>query len=177
LKLIPLKILLVLYFMFPISDVFAQGDKTSWGLGTSAIYNFQTEGFGTELRAHIYLLDQLVLAPEVSYFPSFNIIHEMYAGLAVHYEFPILNEYSPYIALGAWYNDWINAEKFAIGVKKKNNFAPEAGFGIVRNTGCFRPYIEYRYDMKWQEGNLRIGILVFFRACKPQKYGCIPVRM
>lgn len=159
------------------SHVLAQRDETSWGLGSSVIYNFQTEGFGTELRAHIYLMDQLVLAPELSYFPSFNQIHEMYPGLAVHYEFPILNEYSPYLALGAWFNDWLNAEKFTLGVKNKYNFAPEVGGGIVRNNGCLRPYLEYRYDIKWQEGNLRIGILWFFGACKPQKYGCMPLHL
>ncbi len=153
------------------NNTMAQRRKTSqpWGYGVAAIYNFQTAGFGAELRCKIPIKGKSSLVPEVSYFPSFNPYHEMYAGAALHYELFAIKSYNFYLLAGGYYNHWINAEEFAPGQRKENNFAPEAGAGLVRNRGCWRPFIENRYDFKWKEDNLRLGIYWYPGSCGKRK--------
>jgi hypothetical protein len=140
-------------------------EKTGWGYGASIIYNFQTEGFGADLRVRIPLVKRLYAVPEVSYFPGFNEYHELYAGAALQYDLLNFGKWHFYILGAGYYNDWINADDFAPGQKKRHNFAPEAGGGLVRNNGCLRPFIENRYDFKWKEDNLRIGIYWYPGSC------------
>ncbi|MFI5219281.1 MAG: hypothetical protein ACHQNT_07300 [Bacteroidia bacterium] len=136
------------------------------GYGGGIIYNFATEGFGLDLRVKIPVAGNLSAVPEFSYFPSFNNYHEYYAGAALHYELlTLFNSYNLYVAGGGYYNSWLNADEFVPGEKKQNNFVPEAGGGLVRNYGCLRPFIEDRYDFKWKENSLRIGIYWYPRSC------------
>ena len=128
------------------------------GYGAGIIYNFATEGFGAELRVKIPIRNRLSIVPEISYFPGFNDYHEGFAGAAFHYEIFTIRSYNLYLLAGGYYNDWFNADDFAPGQKMQNNFSPQAGGGLVRNYGCIRPFIENRYDFKWKENNLRIGI-------------------
>ncbi|MEP7171555.1 MAG: hypothetical protein ABI855_19445, partial [Bacteroidota bacterium] len=121
--------------------------------------------WGAGLRVKIPIRNRLSAVPEISYFPSFNRYHELYAGVALHYEILTIRSYNLYLAAGGYYNNWINAEAYAPGLKKKNNFAPEAGGGLVRNRGCWRPFIEDRYDFKWKENTLRIGIYWYPGSC------------
>jgi hypothetical protein len=143
------------------------------GYGAAIIYNFATQGFGAELRAKIPIRNRLSVVPEISYFPSFNPYHELYAGAALHYEIYTLGNYNLYIAGGGYYNDWMNASDFIPGQKSQNNFVAEAGGGLVRNYGCIRPFIEDRYDFKWKENSLRIGIYWYPGACG-RKEKCPP---
>jgi hypothetical protein len=145
----------------------------SIGYGGSIIYNFQADGFGADLRAKIPLpVRHLFIVPEISYFPSFNRYHEGYAGGALHYELFPIKTYTFYILGGAYYNKWFNADDYAPGENKENNFALEAGGGLIRNRGCIRPFIENRYDFKWKEDNLRIGILWYPGSCHGKKAEC-----
>lgn len=149
-------------------------ERPAVGYGAAIIYNFATEGFGLDLRAKIPTINRLSVVPEVSYYPAFNNYHELYAGAALHYEvLTLFGSYNLYAAGGGYYNNWLNADDFAPGQKKQNNFAPEAGGGLVRNHGCIRPFIEDRYDFKWKENNLRIGIYWYPRSCG-QKEKCPP---
>jgi hypothetical protein len=157
------------------NPLFAQRKtKSSIGYGGSIIYNFATAGFGADLRVKIPLHNWFSLVPEVSYFPAFNPYHEIYAGMALHYEIFSIGSYNLYLAAGGYYNYWINADDFAPGQKKQNNFAPEAGGGLVRNRGCIRPFIEDRYDFKWKEDNIRIGIYFYPGSCGNRKEKCPP---
>src|SRR4051812_21025548 len=159
-------ILALLTISFSIHTTAQKSNVPEWGLGVAGIYNFQTEGFGGEMRADFHVLEQVSIVPEVSYYFAFNPIHELYAGLSVHYLVPVFKGWTPYLSLSALYNDWINATEYSNGLRKPNNFAPEAGIGIVRSHGCLRPFIENRYDTKWKEANLRVGVLVYFKNCK-----------
>lgn len=149
-------------------------DAPGWGYGGSVIYNFATEGFGADLRVKIPIRNNLSAVPEVSYFPSFNRYHELYAGVALHYEIYALGSYNLYLAAGGYYNNWLNADDFAPGQKKQTNFVLQAGGGLVRNYGCVRPFIENRYDFKWKENNLRIGILIYPGSCGRKNEKCPP---
>lgn len=144
------------------------------GYGGSVIYNFQAEGFGADLRVKIPVYTRLYVVPEVSYFPAFDPYHEYFAGLAFHYELLKLGNYYLYPVAGAYYNHWINADDFAPGQKKQQNFSPQAGAGLVRARGCIRPFIENRYDFNWKEDNLRIGILFYPGSCGGGKEKCPP---
>ncbi len=152
--------------------------KPQWGYGAAIIYDFEATGWGAALRVKIPVIGKLSAVPEFSYFPSFNDYHEYYAGAAVHYELFTLRTYNFYPLIGAYYNNWINAEEYATQQRKQHNFAPEAGAGLVRNRGCIRPFIEYRYDFKWKENNLRLGIYWYPGACgkgKPRRKENCPV--
>src|SRR5947207_14931243 len=82
-------------------------DERAVGYGIGIIYNFMTEGFGAELRAKIPLPPRrLFIVPEVSYFPSFNPYHELYAGAALHYELFDVKWMTFYAAAGGYYNKW-----------------------------------------------------------------------
>ncbi len=48
---------------------------------------------------------------------------------------------------------------------RQKNIVVEAGGGLVRNNGCIRPFLENRYDFKWKEDNLQIGIYIYPGAC------------
>jgi hypothetical protein len=144
------------------------------GYGAGIIYNFATEGFGAELRVKIPIRNRLSIVPEISYFPGFNDYHEGFAGAAFHYEIFTIRSYNLYLLAGGYYNDWFNADDFAPGQKMQNNFSPQAGGGLVRNYGCIRPFIENRYDFKWKENNLRIGIYWYPGSCGRRKEKCPP---
>jgi hypothetical protein len=148
------------------AQVYADERKT--GFGAAIIYNFMADGWGIDLRAKIPLPPRrLFIVPEVSYYPSFNLYHDLYAGAALHYElFTVKKKLTFYILGAGYYNKWINAEDFVPGQKKEDNFVAEAGAGIVRSRGCIRPFIEDRYDFKWEENTLRIGIYIYPGSCK-----------
>jgi len=140
-------------------------EKGEIGYGASIAYDFMTEGFGAGLRARIPITGQLYLVPEFDYFPAFNEYHEFYAGGALQYDLFRLGSYNFYLLGAGYYNNWINADDFAPGQKKQDNFAPEGGAGLVRNKGCIRPFIENRYDFKWEENHLHIGLYWYPGAC------------
>jgi len=140
-------------------------EKKGTGYGGSIIYNFHANSFGADLRVKIPVVGKLYAVPQVSYFPAFNDYHELYAGLALHLEIARLGNYNLYIHGAGFYNHWINAEDYAPGQDKVNNFAYEAGGGLVRSYGCVRPFIEDGYDFKWRENSLRIGIYIYPGAC------------
>src|SRR4051812_2333370 len=72
-----------------------------WGLGVAGIYDFQTAGWGAEMRADFHVTQHISIVPEVSYYFSFNPIHELYAGLSLHYLFPVFKSWTPYVSLSA----------------------------------------------------------------------------
>ncbi|MEO5572365.1 MAG: hypothetical protein ABIT08_04815 [Bacteroidia bacterium] len=154
----------------------AQGQrrtKVTTGYGAAIIYNFATAGFGADLRVKVPISDRLYAVPEISYFPGFNPYHEGFAGVALHYEILTIYNYNLYLLAGGYYNDWFNADDFAPAQKMQNNFSPQAGGGLVRSWGCIRPFIENRYDFKWKEDNLRIGIYWYPGSCG-KKEKCPP---
>jgi len=142
-------------------------DLPRTGYGFGLVYNVPVQSFGPELKARIPIRRRLYLAPELSYFLPFSPIHELYAGAAAHYELPIpAGRFSPYLAAGAYYNNWMNVDEYRNSLKDRHNFAPEAGAGIILSYGCVRPYLESRYDIRWREATIRIGLLFYPGDCR-----------
>jgi len=147
-------------------------EKTLYGIGV--FHNFQTEGIGIDLRAKIPVRPKLYALPHFTYFPAMNKIHEYYLGIDAHYHVLQYRKMQPYLLLGAYYDNWINHYDYANNKVKKNNFVVQGGAGVVFNMNCLKPFIEYRYDTKWKEGLLGIGLYFSFGECfaKSRKSKC-----
>ena len=142
------------------------------GVGPEIIYNIPINEPGFGLRAHLHLNDYLFLAPQVSYFPGFVNVKELYAGLSVNLKIFYNNKWSPYITAGGFYNGWLIFASSGFTGAKINNLAFEGGAGITKNKGCWRPFLEYRVNSKWWESNLRLGLLVYFGNCGKKHTVC-----
>lgn len=135
-----------------------------FGLGLSAIYNFQTESFAPGIRAEI-IKGQVSIVPQISYYPSFNKISEFYAGASLHLNVISYGDITMYAIANGSYNGWINYEGSAKKNAKFSNWGAEVGAGIKKGK-CIRPFIELRYNFKWKEANLGIGVMYFFNCSK-----------
>ncbi len=164
-----LKLIFILLFFSQVYHSKAQQQKRLIEYAIGSSYNFQTKGIAFEARGKINIYKSFYITPRISYFPSFNKIHEFYAGADLNYFFFDYKSISPYLILGGYYNNWINNKSFHSPLATKNNFAPEGGAGLLFNIGCFNPYIEYRYDRRWKEGIIGIGILIGFDDCFSNK--------
>lgn len=152
--------LIVCALLFVGLQVKAQGT----GIGASAIYNFQSQGKGIGLRAHIPAGERWTIVPQAAWFPPFNIVNEYFAGVNVHYNLLVREKITGYIAAGGHINIWANASESPYVKAKTLNVLPEASGGLIFGAGCFRPFAEHRYNPIWKEGSTQIGILWFPRC-------------
>lgn len=137
-------------------------------IGGGAIYNFQTRSFGIDVRTEyplrqIDLLEGIIIAPQVSYFPWFNNVHEFYMGSSIHLGVYSYKKWTAYGLANLSYNGWINHKESAASNAKFSNVGFDLGGGITKNA-CTRPFLEYRYNFKWREGNIRIGVVHTFNC-------------
>jgi len=165
------KIILIFLFAFSIVTVRAQMVQ-EWGLGFAGIYNFTAQTFGADVRAHLILSNRFTVAPQLQYYPTINRFHDFYAGASLHYNFTPSYAWGVYALAHASYHDWINFAESTNPKAQQNNWNAEPGLGIIRNYGCVRPFAEARYNVKWNEGNLRVGLTFFFGDCGGQHEVC-----
>ena len=128
------------------------------------MYNFQTESFGAGARASIFPNNKLSFVPQLSYYPGFNKVHEFYLGLALEYKFIRVNQFVFYAIGHAGYDAWLNYKESSLKGAKLSNWDFEGGIGVT-TTKCLRPFLEYRYNIKFMETHLRLGLLYIF-GCK-----------
>ena len=152
-------ILLLSIFLIPF-----WGRSQNIGVGADAMYNFQTESIGTGARVNFFPNKRLSFVPQFAYYFAFNKINEYYAGLGLEYKFIRKNKFNLYAVVQGAYNSWLNYESSEMNGAQKNNWDFEGGIGISNNW-CLRPFIEYRYNIKFQETHLRLGLLYIF-GCK-----------
>ena len=139
------------------------------GIGVSGIYNLQTESIGFGLRGAIYG-KRVNIIPQVAYYPSFNKVHEIFLGIGAEYN-AIIEKNVRFYALGhGAFNAWLNHENSTKKNAQLSNWAAEVGLGVA-GRNCWQPFLEYRYNVKWQETNLRVGITYILR-CKSGGYTC-----
>lgn len=133
------------------------------GAGADVMYNFQTESFGAGARVSFFPNKRLSIVPQLTYyFPfSFNKINELNAGLALEYKFIYRERFHIYALAHGAYNRWINYAESPMKGAKPNNLNLEGGFGISTNS-CLRPFLEYRYNVRFFETHLRLGVLYIF---------------
>ncbi|HUW07651.1 MAG TPA: hypothetical protein VMW01_15490 [Williamwhitmania sp.] len=137
-------------------------------LGGEVIYNIQTSSYGAGLRVELpYKYFSIV--PQVAYYPAFNKVTEFYAGASLHLNVIKAKQWTGYGILHGGYNGWINYQNSAVKNAKFSNWDAEAGAGIKLNR-CLYPFLECRYNVKWREANLRLGIAYTF-GCKSKGGG------
>lgn len=147
--------------------IFITSHAQNIGVGISGIYNFQTESVGMGVRAKLYPDKRLSFVPQVSYYFSFNKVEEFLIGLGVEYKFFHYKKYSFYALGHGAYNSWFNYANSAKTDAQLNNWNGELGLGITTNK-CLRPFIEYRYNFKFYETHLQLGLLYIF-GCKSKR--------
>lgn len=136
---------------------FLIGNAQNIGLGGSAIYNFQSESFGVGARVSIYPNNNLSFIPQFSYY-FLGPVSEWTAGLSLELIVAKLDLFNFYLLAHGGYNGWLNSSASSMEGASPTNWNGEAGIGITTNK-CLRPFIEYRYNIKFQETNLQLGLL------------------
>ena len=110
----------------------------------------------------------------VSFVPQFSYffvgpISEWTAGLAVELKVIRFNSANIYLLAYGGYNNWMNPGESALEGAQSTNLNLEGGIGIA-GTGCLRPFLEYRYNLKFSETHFNLGFLYIF-GCKQNTGG------
>lgn len=155
-------------FLFVLLFSFA-GRAQNIGVGADIMYNFQTESFGAGARVNIFPNKRISFVPEFSYYFPFNKINEYYLGLAVECKVARIKQFNLYALVHGAYNSWLNYQESMLKGAQQNNWNLEGGAGITTNK-CLRPFLEYRYNLKFRETHLRLGLLYIF-GCSGKKGG------
>ena len=136
------------------------GFNQNIGIGGSAIYNFQSESFGAGARVNFFPNNNLSFVPQFSYY-FFGPVSEWTAGLSLELKVVKLNTFNFYLLAHGGYNTWINFDASNMEGASPKNWNAEAGIGVTTNK-CLRPFLEYRYNIKFQETHLQLGLLYIF---------------
>jgi hypothetical protein len=143
------------------------------GIGGDVLYNLQSENIGVGARISIYPNNRLSFVPEFSYYSLYNFaipINEYTIGMALEYKFILRKKVSLYLLAHGGYNSWSNFEDSPLKDAQKSNWNGEGGIGIT-NSKCLRPFLEYRYNAKFGETHLRLGLLYIFGCKSKDKRG------
>lgn len=134
----------------------------NFGLGVSAMYNFQSEGLGIGVRGNIHPNSRLSFVPQFSYYKIIlGTVNEITLGLGIEYKLFHLKKFTFYATAHGGYNHWLNPEISPMENAQAANWNAEGGIGITTNT-CLRPFLEYRYNVKFYETHLQLGLLYIF---------------
>jgi len=144
------------------------GFNQNFGAGGSVLYNVQSESFGAGARVSIYPDKSVSFVPQFSYF-FIGPISEWTAGLSLELKV-MRNKYNNiYLLVHGGYNNWLNPGNSALEGAQTANINFEGGIGIV-GVNCLRPFLEYRYNVRFQESHLQLGLLYIF-GCKKNTAG------
>ena len=140
------------------------GFSQNFGIGGSAMYNFQSETLGAGVRVNIKPNNTLSFVPQFSKsLVSFGPvdIYEWTIGLGLELKVLRLDVFNFYLLGHGGYNQWSNYNSSNMEEAKPKNWNAEAGIGVTTNQ-CLRPFLEYRYNFKFQETHLQLGLLYIF---------------
>lgn len=125
--------------------------------GGSLILNPQTESIGIEIRG-VLPFRRIQVSPQIAYFPFFNKVSEVYAGISLQGVAYYNSRIQIYGLANASYNYWANYADSPLKDAKASNFSGEVGLGIAGQR-CISPFAEFRYNAIFRETNVRVGIL------------------
>jgi len=150
------------------------GNAQKIGAGLSGMYNFQTESVGFGARVNFLPNSTISYVPQFTYYPGIGPISEYMIGLGIEAKIIRGNTFNYYIMAHGAYNEWLNPEDSGMEGAEATNWNLEAGVGITTNR-CLRPFLEYRYNIYFQETHLRFGLLYIF-GCNARGDGYRDVR-
>jgi hypothetical protein len=153
--------LFVLSLMLGLSLIPQAASGQGIGIGGSVIRNWQTEGTGFGARVAIPGRDRFTFVPQATWFPRFNILSEYFVGLSVHYDVLQRKKFTGYVMGSGHLNIWVSANESKFSKAKTMNASPEVGGGLLFGKGCWKPFLEHRYNPVWKEGSTHLGILWF----------------
>ncbi len=145
--------------------------------GGSLVYNLHTRSLGLGVRAEIPLekvdlLEGISIVPQLTYYPPFNPVHEFYLGSSVHLGVYSIDRWLFYTLANVSYNGWINNDDTQYREGKFSNLGIEAGIGVSAEIKkCFHPFFECRYNFKWNDLSLGLGLLY---TLKCERRGMVP---
>jgi len=158
-------LILIICLLFTAYNIKAQ----NIGAGASLLYNIQSESLGFGARLSFYPNRTLSIVPQLSYYPGFNKVNEFNVGLGLEVKFLPIGAYYFYLIGHGGYNSWNNYHESPMLDAKKANWNLEGGLGIS-NRKCLRPFLEYRYNVRFMETHLQLGFLYIFN-CKSSGSG------
>ena len=161
-----MRIFVFLFYMFFTLVLQAQS-----GVGFSGIYNFQTESIGIGGRAIFREKKKIQISPQLSYFLPSNKIHELTLGASAQYKFFKRKKIQSYTLVHIGYNRWMNYESSLMKDAMPNNWNAELGVGVVFGKRI-KPFLEWRYNLRHQEGMLQVGLLFNKDSFKGKKEKC-----
>jgi hypothetical protein len=139
------------------------GFTQKFGVGASGLYNIQSESFGAGVRVSIFPNNRLSYVPQFSYY-FIGPVSELTAGLGLEYKIKRGRLLTYYLLAHGGYNQWLNSDASPLENASPANWNAEGGAGITTNR-CLRPFLEYRYNIKFRETHVQLGILYIF-GCK-----------
>ncbi|MGB0882343.1 MAG: hypothetical protein ACPGSO_05280 [Vicingaceae bacterium] len=157
-----------LIFIIALSLTPFLGFSQNIGAGGSLLYNVQSESFGGGARVSFLPDSKVSFVPQFSYF-FIGPVNEWTAGLSIELKWNRRKHVNYYILAHGGFNRWTNHEESAMKDASPNNLNLEGGIGIS-GTRCLRPFLEYRYNLKFQETHFQLGLLYIF-GCKKNSGG------
>ena len=154
-----------LLFVIIGSLMWSESHAQGIGIGGSVIRNWQTEGTGFGGRLFIPVRDRVTVIPQFTWFPRFNILSEYFGGVSVHYDVISRSKFTAYVSGSGHVNIWVTANESTFSKAKTMNISPEVGGGLLFGRGCWKPFLEHRYNPVWKEGSTHLGIY-WFPQCK-----------
>lgn len=143
--------------------------RKSLGLGPELIYNLPLNEWGIGARVHFNFDRRWFLSPQLNYFIPLGDIHEVNLNFHISYILNPYSKYGIYLTAGPYFNYWINHAQSSSDRAKPFSLAAEVGGGVVKNSGCIRPFAEWRFYAKWIESNVRIGFIYYPKICKAKR--------
>ena len=161
-----MKIITFVFCLFFTGHLLSQSE-----VGFSGIYNFQTESFGMGGRTILREKKLIQISPQFSYFLPTNKIHEWTLGASAQYKFFKRKKIQAYTLVHVGYNRWINHESSFMKDARLNNWNAEAGLGVILGKKI-KPFVEWRYNTRHQEGMLHVGLMFNKNSFKGKKEKC-----
>ena len=161
-----MKIITFVFCLFFTGHLLSQSE-----VGFSGIYNFQTESFGIGGRTILREKKLIQISPQFSYFLPTNKIYEWTLGASAQYKFLKRKKIQSYTLVHVGYNRWVNYESSFMKDAMLNNWNAELGVGVVFGKKI-KPFVEWRYNTRHQEGMLHVGLLFNKNSFKGKKEKC-----
>lgn len=143
--------------------------QVEWG--ATGMYNLQSESFGLGMRCVFRPHKKIQIVPQASYFFAFNKVHEWTFGAAINAQLLSKGRWSSYSIIHGGFNQWMSYQNSKLKNARLNNWNAEIGAGVSRGKSV-KLFLEWRYNIKFQEAHLQLGFLFSPKLGSTKKEKC-----